>query len=133
MLQKRTLKPAQISEKLLLPPPVRPGRRNELYADVEVVTRQDLEKTTATTLENALRGLPGWTTEDQAPKLVVHHQYSRIGGGKRSLLMMDGVPLNSALTGFAYPLRTDLFSVEQVEVVKGSFSSYTAVTPWAVS
>ncbi|WP_459917514.1 TonB-dependent receptor plug domain-containing protein [Desulfocicer niacini] len=97
---------------------------DELYADVEVVTRQDLEKTTATTLENALRGLPGLDNRGSSSQSWWFTTNIRgIGGGKRSLLMMDGVPLNSALTGFAYPLRTDLFSVEQVEVVKGSFSS----------
>jgi iron complex outermembrane receptor protein len=97
---------------------------NELFADVEVVTGERLESTTATNLENALRGLPGLDNRGTDSQSWWYTTSIRgVDGGKRVLMMMDGVPLNSALTGFAYPLRTDLFAVEQIEVVKGSFSS----------
>ncbi|MCD6474659.1 MAG: TonB-dependent receptor, partial [Anaerolineaceae bacterium] len=46
-----------------------------------------------------------------------------VGGTKRVMVMMDGVPLNSALTGFVQPNQIQLSSIERVEVVKGPFSS----------
>ncbi|MCG8564921.1 MAG: TonB-dependent receptor [Desulfobacterales bacterium] len=97
---------------------------DEVFADVEVVTARDLEGTTAHNLEDALKGIPGLDNRGSRSQSWWFTTNIRgVGGGKRILMMMDGVPLNSALTGFAYPLRTDLNAVEQVEVVKGSFSS----------
>jgi iron complex outermembrane receptor protein len=97
---------------------------DELFADVEVVTGDRIDGTTAINLENALRGLPGLDNRGTGSQSWWYTTSIRgVDGGKRVLMMMDGVPLNSALTGFAYPLRIDLFAVEQIEVVKGSFSS----------
>ena len=103
-----------------------PKSVEEVFADVDVVTQKDIENSSANNVDDILRRLGGvdirrYSDVGFGPPISVNIR--GIGGTKRVLLMMDGVPLNSPITGFLNFNQFQLFSIERVEVVKGPFSS----------
>ena len=100
----------------------------EVFADVDLVTQKDIENSSASNVDDILRRLGGVDIRrpsDMGITSPITINIRGVGGagGKRVLFMMDGVPLNSALTGFVQPNQIQLSSIERVEVVKGPFSS----------
>lgn len=99
---------------------------DEVTADVGIITREDIQTSTASNVDDILRKLGGVDIRRPSdmglgPPMVMNIR--GIGGGKDVLLMMDGVPLNSPMTGFMQTNQIQLSSIERIEVVKGAFSS----------
>ena len=103
-----------------------PRPLEKVVADVDVVKEEDIKNSSATNIDDILRRLGGvdirrYTDVGFGPPISVYIR--GIGGSKRVMLMMDGVPLNSPITGFLNFNQFQLSSIERVEVVKGPFSS----------
>lgn len=99
---------------------------DEVFANVDVITQKDIENSSASNVDDILRRLGGVDIRrptDMGISSPLNINIRGVGGAKRVMVMMDGVPLNSALTGFAQPNQIQLSSIERVEVVKGPFSS----------
>ena len=101
---------------------------DEVFADVDIITQEDVKNSSASNVDDILRRLSGVDIRrpsDMGITSPITINIRGVGGagGKRLLFMMDGVPLNSALTGFVQPNQIQLSSIERVEVVKGPFSS----------
>lgn len=99
---------------------------DEVFADVDIITQEDIENSSANNIDDILRRLGG--VDIRRPSAMgitspLNINIRGVGGSKRVLLMMDGVPLNSALTGMVQPNQIQLSSIDKVEVVKGAFSS----------
>ena len=51
-------------------------------------------------------------------------------GVSRTLVLVDGVPFNDPFGGWVYWTRVPLESVDRIEVIDGSSSSWMATTAW---
>ncbi len=103
-----------------------PRSAEKVVADVDVVKEKDIINSSATNIDDILRKLGGvdirrYSDVGFGPPISVYIR--GIGGSNRVMLMMDGVPLNSPITGFLNFNQFQLSSIERVEVVKGPFSS----------
>jgi len=103
-----------------------PRSPEKVVANVDIVKEEDIKNSSATNIDDILRRLGGvdirrYTDVGFGPPISVYIR--GIGGSRRVMLMMDGVPLNSPITGFLNFNQFQLSSIERVEVVKGPFSS----------
>jgi len=95
-------------------------------ADVDVLTKKDIETAPDVNVDALLTRFGGIDITRPSDMAVPNHMRIAIrgvDGANRVLYMVDGVPLNSALTGFVIPGIIQPSSIEQIEVVKGGFSS----------
>jgi iron complex outermembrane receptor protein len=98
---------------------------SDVPASVGVVTQEEIRKRSVLTVDQSLNTLPG--VFDRRGKGLMDTQANialrGIPDQKRTLILMDGMPLNNAYTGDVPWAGLPLESVERVEVVKGPFSS----------
>ena len=93
---------------------------DEVFADVEIITQEDIKNSSASNVDDILRRVGGVDIRrpsDMGITSPLNINIRGVGGTKRVMVMMDGVPLNSALTGFVQPNQIQLSSIERVEVV----------------
>lgn len=96
-------------------------------AAVTVITRQDIERSSARSIQELLAGTPGVYLYDLTGSGIEGHLSMRgfnPQGSKRVRIMVDGVPLNSGYDGYAqWAKAPELIDVERVEVVRGPSSA----------
>ncbi len=97
----------------------------DVPASVDVVTKEDIAKQKPLTVDQSLYTLPG--VFDRRGKGLMDTQASislrGIPGQNRTLILLDGQPLNNAYTGDVQFGGLAPEDVERIEVVKGPFSS----------
>lgn len=95
-------------------------------AAVSVITRDDLDRTQAHTLPDALRYIPGlrFTSLDGGGALPVMSARGFFGGGENEyvLLLIDGIPVNTTRTTLAEWTTIPAAAIERIEVFRGSGS-----------
>lgn len=98
-------------------------------ARVLVLEREWLEATPALTVDDALRQVPGFTLFRRSGSRVANPtaQGSSLrgvgpSGASRTLVLLDGVPLNDPFGGWVYWSRIPRVALERVEVVEGGAS-----------
>jgi outer membrane cobalamin receptor len=95
-------------------------------AAVSVITRADLDRTQARTLPDALRFIPGlrFTSLDGGGALPVATARGFFGGGENEyvLLLIDGIPVNTARTTLVEWMTIPVATIERIEVFRGSGS-----------
>lgn len=103
--------------------------RGELAENVSLLTRSDLRLTAAETLDDALRRIPGFSLFRRSSSLVAHPTSQGVSlrgigpsGVSRTLVLVDGVPLNDPFGGWVYWSRVPLGAIDRVEVVRGGGS-----------
>ena len=99
---------------------------DEVTADVGLVTAEEINAAPANNVDDILRRLGGVDIRrpsDFGITSPLDISIRGVGGTKRTLFMVDGVPVNSAITGFVFPNMIQMPSIDRVEVVKGAFSS----------
>jgi vitamin B12 transporter len=98
-----------------------PQTRLEANANINVVTRQDIERMHMTSLEEALRTVPG--TQFLNYNLPGYNlSRVRINGTDQVLVLVDGVNATMLGSGVPYPLHflSDMENIERIEVLRGS-------------
>lgn len=91
---------------------------------VKVVTREDMERTPALTVDGAMKSLPGvFNRRVNLMDTLASITVGGIPGQSRTLILKDGVPLNSAYTGDANCPGLTVGGVQKIEVAQGPFSS----------
>ncbi|MFB3925933.1 MAG: TonB-dependent receptor, partial [Syntrophales bacterium] len=96
----------------------------EAPGNVKVVTQKDIEKSPALTVDSALNTVPGlFNRRVNLMDTLSSVTLGGIPGQNRTLILKDGVPLNSAYTGDASLTGMALGDVKRIEVVQGPFSS----------
>jgi vitamin B12 transporter len=88
---------------------------------VDVISSEDFERRGLTTVQNALRALPGVavnSTGDSFTQVRI-----RGGEGNHVLVLIDGVEANSSGSGEYYFAGLDLANVERIEVLRGPQSA----------
>ena len=96
--------------------------RSEATAGVTVLTRRDLDDRQLTTMAEALRLVPGTTVAPSGGLGSVTSVFPRGGESDFTLVLVDGVKLNSFGGGFDFGHLTT-FGLGQVEVVRGPQSA----------
>ncbi len=91
--------------------------------NIKVITEKDIEKLPARNLGEVLKYVPGVdvlsTSEfGQASSVSINGSKSR-----QVLIMVDGIPFNTQLSGQANPTRIPIGHIKQIEVIKGASSS----------
>ena len=127
--------PATSGESISLPPMVvSAGRVEQPLSDVPthttVLTREDIERSSAQTVDDLLREVPGFSLFRRSSSLVANPTTQGVSlrgigpsGVSRTLVLLDGVPLNDPFGGWVYWSKVPLESIERIEVVRGGGSA----------
>jgi outer membrane cobalamin receptor len=96
---------------------------------VTIITREDIEQSTARTLDDLLRQIPGFSLFRRSSSLVTHPTAQGVSlrgigpsGVSRTLVLLDGIPLNDPFGGWVYWSKVPLEGIERIEVVRGGGS-----------
>jgi outer membrane cobalamin receptor len=102
----------------------------DVPANVTVLNREDIERSAARTLDDLLRQIPGFSLFRRSSSLVAHPTTQGVSlrgigpsGVSRTLVLLDGVPLNDPFGGWVYWSKVPLESIEPLEVVRGGGSA----------
>lgn len=98
----------------------------EVPANVAVLGTADIQRSAARTVSDFLRVIPGYTTKDYQSSIVSHPSRQApalrgMGGSSasRTLVLLDGVPMNEPFAGWVFWPRVPLALVKQAEIVRG--------------
>jgi outer membrane receptor protein involved in Fe transport len=98
----------------------------EVPVNVTVLTREQIRLSGSQTVPDLLRSIPGFTMRDYQGTVAVSPARQAPGmrglGGtsaSRTLVLVDGVPLDDPFTSWVYWARIPLDLVERIEVVRG--------------
>jgi outer membrane receptor protein involved in Fe transport len=102
----------------------------DVPANVTVLTRDEIERSAARTVDDLLRQIPGFSLFRRSSSLVANPTTQGVSlrgigpsGVSRTLVLLDGVPLNDPFGGWVYWSKVPLESIERVEVVRGGGSA----------
>ena len=94
--------------------------------NVTAITRQDLATTSASTVPSLLWRIPGFTMRDHQSasasspgRRVASFRGLSGSSGGRTLILVDGVPLNDGFNGYMQWNRIPLALVDRIEVISG--------------
>ncbi|MGQ0641940.1 MAG: TonB-dependent receptor plug domain-containing protein [Gemmatimonadaceae bacterium] len=98
----------------------------EVPANIVVLGVPEIQRSAARTVSDFLRVIPGYTTKDYQSSVVSHPSRQApalrgLGGtsASRTLVLLDGVPMNEPFAGWVFWPRVPLALVKQAEVVRG--------------
>lgn len=101
----------------------------DVPANVTVITREDIEQSPARTVDDLLRQVPGFSLFRRSSSMVTHPTTQGVSlrgigpsGVSRTLVLLDGVPLNDPFGGWIYWSKVPLESIERIEVARGGGS-----------
>ncbi len=125
-----TLQPAALREEVVVSAVRTETRLGETPASVVSLSETELETTAAPTIDDALRQVAGFalfrrTGSRQANPTAQGVSLRGVGasGASRSLVLLDGVPLNDPFGGWVQWNRVAPIGVERIEVLRGGASS----------
>jgi outer membrane receptor protein involved in Fe transport len=102
----------------------------EAPAFVSVLDKDDVEEQPGVNLDDRLRSVPGFTLFRRSSSLVANPTTQGVSlrglgssAASRTLLLWDGVPLNSPFGGWVYWTRVAPEELERVEVSRGASTS----------
>ena len=102
----------------------------QVTASVSVVTGDELRASAAVTLDDTLRRVPGFSLFRRNSSMVAHPTSQGVSlrgigpsGVSRTLVLLDGLPLNDPFGGWIYWGRVGRESLDRIEVVRGGGSS----------
>ncbi|MBA2341150.1 MAG: TonB-dependent receptor, partial [Pyrinomonadaceae bacterium] len=103
---------------------------SETAASVRVVSSDDLSRTAAVSVDDALRQVPGFTLFRRAGSRTANPTAQGVSlrgtgasGASRALVLLDGIPLNDPFGGWVYWGRVPRESIGRIEVLRGAASS----------
>ncbi len=101
----------------------------DAVAPTSVLTREDLAGSPRLTLDEQLRQIPGFSLLRRSGSLTAHPTSQGVSlrglgpsGASRTLVLLDGAPLNDPFGGWVQWNRLPLSALESVEVARGSLS-----------
>ncbi|MBI4379796.1 MAG: TonB-dependent receptor [candidate division NC10 bacterium] len=102
----------------------------DVPANVTVLTREEIQQSPARTVDDLLRQIPGFSLFRRSSSIVANPSTQGVslrGIGpsavSRTLVLLDGVPLNDPFGGWVYWSKVPLESIERIEVVRGGGSA----------
>jgi outer membrane cobalamin receptor len=117
-----TLHVGSVSDRLVVTAARSAQGRSGVTSSVSVIAAADLARSGATSLADALRGVPGLNVETTGREGSLSALFSRGGESDHNLVLIDGVRVNQS--GGAFDLsRVAAGEIERIEVVRGAQSS----------
>jgi outer membrane receptor protein involved in Fe transport len=120
------LRPAAIHETVTVTASRMEQRLRDAPASVQVVTREAIEESPALVADDVLRQVPTFSLFRRTSSIAAHPTTQGVSlrgvgpsGVSRSLVLLDGVPVNDPFGGWVYWSRVPLARIERVEVVEG--------------
>ncbi len=105
-------------------------RTGDVPASINLLDRQDIRRSPALVADDVLRQIPTFSLFRRTSSLASHPTAQGVSlrgigpsGVSRTLVLVDGVPINDPFGGWVYWSRVPLESADRVEVVNGSSSS----------
>jgi iron complex outermembrane recepter protein len=105
-------------------------RTGDIPASVSILGREDIKQSPAVVADDVLRQIPTFSLFRRTSSLASHPTAQGVSlrgvgpsGVSRTLVMLDGVPINDPFGGWVYWSRIPLETAERIEVVDGSSSS----------
>ena len=100
---------------------------SKIPASVRVVGADELARTPALTLDGALRSVPGFSLFRRSDSLSAHPTAQGVSlrglgpsGASRTLVLLDGVPVNDPFGGWIAWSKLPRLTLDRVELVRGS-------------
>lgn len=115
--------PPSVSAEVVVTAEAAPAPAGDLGAAVTVLGRGEIERSHATSLLELLRTVPGLDLVQSGGPGKVASLFLRGAGSNQTLVLVDGVKLNSPYFGGADLSTLATANVERVEVVRGPFSA----------
>jgi outer membrane receptor protein involved in Fe transport len=97
----------------------------EVPAAVSVISREQIEKSTATTVDQLLQSVPGVYAarmDASSPNRIAQTYTRGLPGNSRTLVLLDGIPMNVLYDGQVDWSQLSTQDIERVEVVRGASS-----------
>lgn len=123
------LSPATVAEEITVTATRTQTRISESAASVVLLSRGDLGATSALTIDDALRQVPGFTLFRRSGSRVANPTAQGVSlrgvgasGASRALVLADGIPLNDPFGGWVYWGRVPREAIGRIEVVRGGGS-----------
>jgi len=124
------LKPAGVTEQLV----VTPGRTEQRIADVpasiNVVTSEQIAQSPAVVADDVLRQVPTFSLFRRTSSIVANPTAQGVSlrgigpsGVSRTLVLLDDIPFNDPFGGWVYWTRIPMMNSERIEVIDGATSS----------
>jgi len=121
--------PAKASDTIVVTATQTQTRLADTPASVVVITRQDMATTAATTTDDALRQVPGFTLFRRSGSRSANPTSQGVSlrgigasGASRALVLDDGIPLNDPFGGWIYWGRVPRVAIERIEILRGGAS-----------
>lgn len=103
-----------------------PKKQENVPAVVTVIGKEQIEATPARTVGDLIGILPGISaTEPQGAGVVTPQSQTIRGNGfpGHAMILLDGQPLNTPYTDYAYLTTVPIHAIDRIEVIRGAFSS----------
>ena len=97
----------------------------EVPAAVSVVTREQIEQSAASTVDQLLQAVPGVYAarmDASSPSRIAQTYTRGLPGNSRTLVLLDGIPMNVLYDGQVDWSQLSTQDIERVEVVRGASS-----------
>jgi len=121
--QARAQLPAAVSEKVVVTATAAPEEETEIGATTTVITRERIEREGFTTVLEVLRSVPGVDVVRSGSDGSVTSLFLRGSNSTHTLVLVDGVRVNSPFfSGYDFSALTTE-NVERIEIVRGPFSA----------
>jgi len=108
---------------LVVTPSRMPQGQSSADAAVTVINRQEIESSGAQSLDELLLGVPGVAISNSGGYGKLTSVFLRGTGSNHTLVMIDGVRINTAKDGAALIQNIPLDQIQRIEVVRGPRSS----------
>jgi outer membrane receptor protein involved in Fe transport len=121
--------PPAASETIVVTATQTKTRLSDTPASVVVITRDAMQTTAASTTDDALRQVPGFTLFRRSGSRSANPTSQGVSlrgvgasGASRALVLDDGIPLNDPFGGWIYWGRVPRVAIDRIEVVRGGAS-----------
>ncbi len=98
-------------------------------ANVTILDRAEIQRSAAQTLDDLLRKVPGFSLFRRSSSVVAHPTTQGVSlrgigasGSSRTLILLDGMPLNDPFGGWVQWSKVRMESVDRIEVLRGGGS-----------
>ena len=122
--------PATVTEAVTVTATRGERRTGDVPASVTMLERQDIRQSPALVADDVLRQIPTFSLFRRTSSLASHPTAQGVSlrgigpsGVSRTLVLVDGVPINDPFGGWVYWSRVPLERADRIEVVDGSSSS----------
>jgi outer membrane receptor protein involved in Fe transport len=124
------LEPAALFETVTVTPTRGEEALSNIAASINILEREEITQSPAIVADDALRQVPTFSLFRRTSSLSSHPTTQGVSlrgigpsGVSRTLVMVDGIPVNDPFGGWVYWTRVPMESIGRIEVVDGSSSS----------